>query len=140
MHWFLLFLLPSAAFGLLAVALPGVGPTPRWRVALRGWRDRTTRRLRGDAACDPFEVLHLQTRLAAVAQEVRLLTADSGAYARAHRLRAALAAYDDLLAEACRVAGVPQEPAAAAQDVSEEGRARQRLRVEMELSARSWHW
>jgi hypothetical protein len=139
MHWFLLFLLPSAVFGLLAAALPGVGPTPRWRLALRGWRMQTARRIRRDPACDPFEVLRLQTRLAAVAREVRMLTADSDAYGRAHRLQAALAAYDDLLAEACRVAGVPEAPAEAP-GASEERRARQRLREEMELSARSWHW
>jgi hypothetical protein len=67
MHWVLLFLLPSVVFGLLALALPGIGPTPRWRVVLQGWRDRSTGRLRHEPACDPFQVLALQTRLGAVA-------------------------------------------------------------------------
>jgi hypothetical protein len=67
-----------------------------------------------------------------------VLKADGDAYARAHRLQAALAAYDDLLAEACRVAGVPHDSAAAGG--GEELREQQRLREEMELSARSWSW
>jgi len=139
MHWVLLFLLPSVVFGLLALALPGIGPTPRWRVVLQGWRDRVTGRLRREPACDPFHVLALQTRLGAVAHELRVLKADGDAYARAHRLQAALAAYDDLLAEACRVAGVPQDSAAAGGG-GEELREQQRLREEMELCARSWSW
>jgi hypothetical protein len=139
MHWVLLFLLPSVVFGLLALALPGIGPTPHWRLVLRRWRRRVTGRLGREQSCDPFEVLRLQTRLTAVAHEVRELKTDDDAYARAHRLQAALAAYDDLLAEACRVAGVPQD-SAAADGGGDELREQQRLREEMELCARSWSW
>ena len=143
MHWVLLFLLPTVLFGLLALALPGIGPTPRWRLVLRRWRLRATRiatgRLRREPTCDPFDVLRLQIRLGAVAQEVRVLKSDGDSYARAHRLQAALAAYDDLLEEACRVAGVPQDAEACRGD-SEERREQHRLREEMELSARSWSW
>ena len=55
---------------------------------------------------DPFEALRVQTRLGAVADEIRALHYDDSAYARAARLEARAAAYDALLREACELAGV----------------------------------
>ena len=109
-------------------------PRRRWRSRLAGRLERTAGRLRsGGDAPDPFEVLRLQTRLGVVADQVRLLEGDDRVYAKAARLRATQAAYDDLLEEACRLAGVP---------VQREGRRREqeRLREEVELASRGWSW
>jgi hypothetical protein len=82
---------------------------------------------------DPFEALHVQTRLSAVAEEVRLLTGDCEVYAPAERLKARRQAYDRLLEDACVLAGVPTSPQAPRQDA-------ERLRREVELVARGWSW
>lgn len=82
---------------------------------------------------NPFEVLRVQTRLGAVADEVRSLERDETVYARAHHLEATQSAYDALLAEACVLAGVATEP-------SERGDEHERFREEVELAARGWSW
>lgn len=82
---------------------------------------------------DPFEVLRVQSRLGAIADEIRAVEADPKIYAKAHRLTALRAAYDDLLAEACDLADVPVGP----------GRRRGdgvRWHAEQELAARGWSW
>jgi hypothetical protein len=139
MQWVFLFLTPAVAFWFLGFLAPRVGPPPRWRVRageLAGrWtaplRDRLRRRRTPPA--DPFEVLRLQTRLGVVADQVRALEADTDVYAKAHRLKATRAAYDDLLGEACRLAGVQLVPEARRSES-------ERLREEVELASRGWSW
>lgn len=55
----------------------------------------------------PLETLALQTRLGQLAEEVQRLERGSD-WARAHHLRAAELAYDNLLAEACKHAGITE--------------------------------
>ncbi|MBC7292037.1 MAG: hypothetical protein H5T83_11990 [Actinotalea sp.] len=107
-------------------------------------------------APDPFEVLSLQVRLGLLADQLRVLENDPQVFARARRLIAVRAAYDALLAEACRLAGVELE------EDEEEGAPpgggprrleglptenrmtvvsdHQRFREEMELASRGWSW
>src|SRR5690242_5303984 len=103
MNWVLLFVLPAAVFWIFGVLSPRVGPPPRWRVRLAERVERVRERHRRPAPIDPFEVLKLQTRLGVLADQVRALEADAQVYAKAHRLQATRAAYDDLLGEACRL-------------------------------------
>lgn len=79
---------------------------------------------------DPFVTLALQVRLGVVADHLRRIEADRRMLARGERWIAAREAYDALLADACTIAGV--EPAAPGDD--------ERLRVELELTARGWSW
>ncbi len=84
----------------------------------------------------PLATLELQLRLGQIAREIRLLSdGDAGPdglrYANAHHTRAAQLAYDSLLREACRRAGLPDDPIATDQD---------RLLRELELSSRGWSW
>lgn len=140
MQWVLLFMMPAVVFTIFGFLSPRVGPPPRWRVRLGAAttrltapvRDRVARHRRPPVA-DPFEVLRLQLRLGAVADQVRALEADAHVYAKAHRLRATRAAYDDLLTEACLLAGVQPVPEAR----RSEG---ERLREEVELASRGWSW
>jgi hypothetical protein len=128
----------------------GLGPPWRWPGLLirsigRGLRRTATRtRSMFSSAApepDPFTVLQVQHRLGLIATELRVLEAadaDLTYYARAHRIHTRRSAYDQLLAEACELAGVP------AQHPGPEGRlcrnADERFSVEMELAARGWHW
>ncbi|MEV7974259.1 hypothetical protein [Cellulomonas sp. NPDC089187] len=82
---------------------------------------------------DPFDALLVQTRLGIVAQHLRRLEDDPHAWARAERIIAGQMAYDQLLAEACRLAGVEVLPRA-------KGDPWERLREEVELTARGWTW
>lgn len=98
----------------------------------------STRR-QGPGQPDPFAVLEVQHRLGLIATELRVLEAedaDRTYYARAHRIHTRRSAYDQLLAEACELAGVPAQPS---------GRrvcrnADERFSAEIELAARGWHW
>ena len=57
---------------------------------------------------DPFRTLALQARLTRLVGEMAALDRDpSPRFARAHHARAACRAYDQRLAEACEVAGLP---------------------------------
>ncbi|TCC64790.1 hypothetical protein E0H73_08155 [Kribbella pittospori] len=96
---------------------------------------RVTRRFRRRKVvqADPFDTLWVQTRLSHLAGEIRRIETTPRLYARAHRLMAAEAAYDDLLDEACRLAGVPSE---AELERSEE----KRWLEERELASRGWSW
>lgn len=80
---------------------------------------------------DPFASLDVQYRLGRVAAEIRHLELDDGRWARAHHRRAAEAAYDDLLVEACRLAGIPVPDTLAAV---------RRVIVEGDLRSRGWTW
>jgi hypothetical protein len=100
-----------------------------WSVrARRRWVPLAGRR----RVSDPFAVLELQMSLSRLDAEIRAIRADDVGFARAHHLRAAMIAYDGLLAEACRLAeiaieGVPRD-------------AVSRLSAEAELQARGWTW
>lgn len=86
---------------------------------------------------DPFEVLRVQMRLAVLADEVRALERSQDVYARGHHLRATEAAYDALLIEACRLAGVPTAGPHVSTVVQDR---EERFREEVELTARGWSW
>ncbi|WP_233404409.1 hypothetical protein [Actinotalea solisilvae] len=106
---------------------PGVAPPAREPVR------------RPTAPPDPFDVLVVQVQLGRLTAQMRALDADPHAWARGRRMLAAQAAYDALLAEACRLAGVPVE-----QEWSPEPwgptREPERFREEMELASRGWSW
>jgi hypothetical protein len=92
---------------------------------------------------DPLVTLDVQLRLALAAAEVRRIESDPALYARAHHWRAAVLAYDSLLREACRLAGVDDEdvvepPAPLDADAPRAQEAR--LHEELELTARGWSW
>ena len=121
-----------AALGLV-VLLDSVLPHPerRWERWLRAIVN--VGRHRSDPKPDPFEVLRVQDRLAAVSRQPHDLEADEDAYARVHRLAAVRAAYDDLLVEACRLSGVPPKPAGPRDDAA-------RWQEEQALVERGWTW
>jgi hypothetical protein len=90
-------------------------------------------RRRANAVPDPFDTLRLQTRLGHLAGEIRRMETAPRIYARAHRLMAIEAAYDDLLDEACELAGVCIE--------AELRRGEERRWYEeQELASRGWSW
>ena len=101
---------------------------------LRGVANRASGR-RSTGEPDPFVVLRLQTRLGALAEQIRAIEADQYLYAKAHRLAVTKAAYDDLLEEACRLAGVDVSGAA-----GRRGDEARRSAEELELAARGWSW
>ena len=88
---------------------------------------------------DPFEVLRVQMRLAALAEEVRALERSSDVYARVHHIRATEAAYDAMLVEACRLAGVPTQSGNGRPSTVPQHRD-ERFREEVELASRGWSW
>ncbi|MFC8600094.1 MULTISPECIES: hypothetical protein [unclassified Isoptericola] len=115
-------------------------------VAARSWlrspahRDAVVRRARRRRAPtdDPLVTLTVQVRLGELARELRAIDDDPQVYARAHHARAAQEAYDALLREACRLAGlgVVDLPMRA----GERAESAERLREELELSSRGWSW
>lgn len=140
--------LPGLCYGLLAAwLLPGddrthrPGPVRRSLARAGSALARLAPRRRALAPPpepDPFAVLALQVRLGVVAAQLLALERDPAVWARAKRLQAVRAAYDDLLAEACRLAGVPVPD-----DDGPRRRARsepERFRAEIELAARGWSW
>lgn len=144
--------LVATALGAVALflVLDSVLPHPprpgvRWLLSLPGRMRRLVAATRGRPAPhpgeprsavpvpapDPFEALQVQTRLATVSTHIReLRTADSAA--KAHKLVAAQAAYDDLLLEACRIADV--------QGVSGPYDDEARWQVEQQLAEHGWTW
>ncbi|WP_245852071.1 hypothetical protein [Isoptericola jiangsuensis] len=96
------------------------------------------RRRRRQAPPDPLATLAIQIRLGELARELRTVVDDPDVYARAHHWRAAQDAYDAMLREACRAAGLPvvDQPLRTDEHVAEE----ERLREELELSSRGWSW
>lgn len=138
MTWALLFLSSVAPTVLLCsvwALIPSADEPPRWRVRLAEGLESVAARLRHRVPepYDPFVTLRVQERLGAVADHVRRLEGDERAFARAERIIASQLAYDQLLAEACRLAGVEVRPAA-------KGDAKERFREEVELAARGWTW
>ena len=118
---------------LLVALFPG--PTRRWRSAVAEWLERLAGRVRGRRRVDPdpFTALRVQMRLAALARELLWLEDAPAVYARAHRIAAVRAAYDDLLLEACLLAGVDVPPDA------RRGTA-ERWRQEAALAEHGWSW
>jgi hypothetical protein len=110
-------------------------PPSRLRRRLHSSVERFARRFRRRtvAVADPFDTLRVQTRLGHLAGEIRRIETAPRIYARAHRLQAVEGAYDDLLDEACRLAGVPGEP-----DLKR-GEEKRWLE-EQELASRGWSW
>lgn len=80
---------------------------------------------------DPFETLTVQLRLTRIVGEIRRLERDQGRWARAHHLAAATRAYDDLLADAARLAGMPLPDAAP---------PIRRVMIESALRHDGWDW
>lgn len=134
MEWLALLLLFFLLCTLLNLVLPQPPPS-RWRRRLRTTADRFTGRFRRRRAPepDPFDTLRLQTRLGHLAGKIRVVESTPRIYAKAHRLMALEAAYDDLLDEACRLAGIPDE---AELERGEE----KRWLEEQELASRGWSW
>jgi hypothetical protein len=134
MEWVAALLLFVILCVLLNLLLPQP-PASRWRRRAQTSAGRVVQRLRrrGDPEPDPFDTLRLQTRLGHLAGEIRRIETAPGVYARAHRLMAVEAAYDDLLEEACKLAGVPTETFVMR---SEE----KRWHEEQELASRGWSW
>ncbi|GAB3240396.1 hypothetical protein [Kineosporia babensis] len=119
---------------------------------LRPWRDPALLKdalfpgARRPAEPDPFEALRLQLRLHALADEINRLHYDETIFARAARLEASAAAYDDLLGSACRLAGVPETSEAApvcgyATPTPKRLAGRElRAHRELQLAERGWSW
>jgi hypothetical protein len=78
-----------------------------------------------------METLGVQWRLSRLARKIRQIESDESRWARAHHLRAAVVAYDDLLAEACGLAGIPVPVASPPV---------RRLIMESDLRIRGWTW
>jgi hypothetical protein len=107
---------------------------------------------------DVFDTLRVQARLGAVADEILRLESDRSIFARAARLRAIRRAYDDLLTEACVLAGVgldevglvegalvdagPIPNARSGDDLQVRIRNSDaaRANAELELASRGWSW
>lgn len=122
-----------AFLALLECALPH-HRTHWWSRLARGLQRLGRRTVRRQPAPpDPFEVLRVQQRLGELSSQIRSLAGDPGAYARVHRLEAVQAAYDDLLGEGCRLAGIPG--AVGAEDAES-----RRWHEEQALAERGWSW
>lgn len=95
---------------------------------------RIRRRLPGifpEPGPDPFQTLALQGRLARLATEINSLDGAPGRkFAGNHHTRAAQLAYEQTLDEACRLIGVPVEPAGPTH----------RLMAEARLIHAGWSW
>jgi hypothetical protein len=89
------------------------------------------RRIRKQSAPDPFVILSVQERLARVACKIRDLEQGDVIWAKGHHLKAAEIAYDDLLAEACGLAGIP---------IPQASRPVRRLIMEADLHGCGWTW
>lgn len=115
----------------MAVWVRRAGAARQARGTRRAWGNRRAG-LRGRA--NPFRTLEVQLALSRLDREIaRLEAGDTGTFAQGHHLRAALLAYEQVLAEACRLAGIPVPPLP-------EGRCLRRLLAEAELRARGWSW
>ncbi|GIG37667.1 hypothetical protein [Cellulomonas pakistanensis] len=144
--WLILWLVaPALTFGVVLRLIPGTETSPRRRAArerrrarVAGALDRVAGRVRhgrhgAPPPADPFDALHVQMRLGIVADHLRRLEDDPHAWARAERIIASQLAYDALLADACRLAGVEVLPRA-------KGDPWERMREEVELASRGWTW
>jgi len=129
----MLWLLVLTGAAVLTVAVAAVGSLLRSDRRRPGLRPR-----RPSGVPDPLLTLEVQIRLGEVARELQSVADDPEVYGRAHHWRAAQGAYDALLLEACRLGGVPvvDAPLQADARIADD----ERLRAELELSARGWSW
>src|SRR3954454_7531737 len=99
----ILFVAPAMFFILLDLII--FGEPPPW---VRSAADNLRRRIRPPEplVLDPFDTLKVQHRLGALYEEIQWLERARPVFARAHRLHVAQSAYDALLLDACRLAGV----------------------------------
>jgi hypothetical protein len=124
------------------------GPVRQWPRRLVRAVIEARRRPAPDTGPDPFVILEVQQRLSVIATELRVLEsadADLTYWARAHRIHTRRSAYDQLLVEACRLAGVPDQRAVPDRvPLGNEMRMyrseNERFSAEIELAARGWHW
>lgn len=144
--------LPMTVYGLLAVSVPAPDRPHGLRGRLRAWRER--RRARRDGlpdevvsphpalpgADDPLAVLAIQVRLGVLADHIRELESDERIWARGRRLEAAQAAYDALLDEACRLAGIPSHLPPAGGPGLRRNTEPDRFEDELALAQRGWSW
>ncbi len=100
---------------------------PTWQAKVAESLMRRVRR--GDV--NPFSALEVQVSLARVEAHIESLLEDEQRFARGHHLRAARMAYDHLLEQACRMAGVTDLP---------DDRQVRRVIAEAELRSRGWTW
>jgi hypothetical protein len=130
-----LLMAPGLMFALALALFATPDETPRWRLAVARHLEHLARRLRREHRYvpDPFDALRVQTRLSAVANHVHSLEMEPHTFALAERLIASQLAYDQLLAEACGLAGVEVLPRA-------KGDPQERFREEVELTSRGWSW
>lgn len=94
------------------------------------------RRRRAAREPDPFAVLSVQVRLGQLAGQLRRLDADPAVWARGRRTIAVQAAYDALLVEACRMAGIEVEESLDVTSRTDD----ERFREEVALTERGWSW
>jgi len=126
---------PALVFYAIWQLFPSPDEPPRWRTYLANRLEHLAERIRPvrPSPPDPFTTLRVQERLTVVADHVRALELDPRTFARAERIIASQLAYDQLLVEACRLAGVEVQPAA-------KGDPAERFREEVELASRGWAW
>ena len=94
-------------------------------------RRRVTGRA-GQPTVDPFKTLELQARLSRLARELEELQCESSPrFAVGHHARAAMRAYDQTLADACELVGLPVPPGDGAST---------RLLAEASLLHAGWTW
>lgn len=144
--------LPVTVYGLLAIIVPSPNPPRGLRGRLRAWRERRQTRRDGlpDEATvphqslptgdDPLAVLAIQVRLGVLADHIRELESDERIWARGRRLEAAQAAYDALLDEACRLAGIPSHLPPAGGAGLRRNSEPDRFEDELALAQRGWSW
>lgn len=118
---------------------------PTWLTAL------VVRQRRQRARTDPFAVLEVQLSLARLEREIEQLKGYGGRdFAQAHHLRAAILAYEQLLTQACRMAGIDPPTADRVQDATgterngqrpeDPGSEVERVLAVAALDARGWRW
>ena len=138
MSWIMLaavMFVPALVFGAIWQLFPSPDEPPRWRTFLATRLEHLAARIRPPRPPepDPFDTLRVQERLGVVADHVRTLELNTRTFARAERIIASQLAYDQLLVEACQLAGVEVQPAA-------KGDPAERFREEVELASRGWAW
>ena len=138
MSWVMLaavMFVPALVFGAIWQLFPSPDEPPRWRTFVATRLEHLAARIRPPRPpeYDPFTTLRVQERLSVVADHVRSLELDPRTFARAERIIASQLAYDQLLVEACQLAGVEVQPAA-------KGDPAERFREEVELASRGWAW
>jgi hypothetical protein len=106
---------------------------------MRSWLRQALRRATPDRLAEPrpdvnpFSALEIQLSLARLERELlQLDQCDDRKFGRAHHYYAALGAYDQLLAEACGLAGIAASP--------RPGDPAWRMVADVELRVRGWTW